>query len=62
LKDLKGAEEQLLEERLKFVDGLKDIFTQKQIAEYIIFERNFNQNLRDLMKDIAKERWNQRNR
>jgi molecular chaperone GrpE (heat shock protein) len=61
-KDLRDIESKLAEERNRFLEQLKEIFTKKQIAAYIVFERTFNQNLRELMKDVAKERWNQRNR
>jgi hypothetical protein len=62
LKELNNVEAKLAEERARFLDELKEIFSRKQIASFIVFERNFNQNMRELMRDIAKERWNQRNR
>ena len=58
IKDIKMTEEKILEERVKFIDGLKDILSLKQISEFIVFERNFNKNLRELMRDVAKDRWN----
>ena len=60
IKDIGMSEEKVLEERTKFIEGLRDILTLKQISEYIVFERNFNKNLRELMKDVAKERWGRR--
>ncbi len=50
----------LVEERLKFLTDLKDVLTVKQIGSYIVFERNFNQNLRDLMREVARDRWDHR--
>jgi len=54
------SEETIAAERSKFISGIKDILTIKQIAAYVVFERNFNRNLRELMKDIAKDRWDAR--
>ncbi len=58
IKDVEMSEEKIAETRSKFLDELKGIISIKQIAEYIVFERNFNKNLREIMRDIAKERWN----
>jgi hypothetical protein len=58
IKNIRLCEEKLLEERLIFIDGLRDILSLNQLSSYIIFERNFNKNLRELMKDAARDRWN----
>jgi Skp family chaperone for outer membrane proteins len=60
IKDIGMSEEKVLEERAKFIEELKDILSSKQIAGYIVFERNFNKNLRELMRDVAKNRWNRK--
>jgi Skp family chaperone for outer membrane proteins len=62
IKDISMSEEKVLEERAKFIEELKDILSVKQISEYIVFERNFNKNLRELMRDVAKDRWNRKNK
>ncbi len=49
-------ESKIAEARGKFLIELKEILTSKQIAEYMIFERNFARDLRDIMKDLQKER------
>lgn len=49
-------EKKIGESRRKFLEELKEIFTNKQIAEYMIFERNFMNDLRNVVKDIQKER------
>ncbi len=49
-------EKKIGESRKKFLEDLKEIFTNKQIAEYMIFERNFMTDLRNTVKDIQKER------
>lgn len=60
INDINLIDEKLVEQRLKFLKELKEILTVKQIAEYITFERNFNQNLRELMREAAKDRWQRR--
>ena len=52
------SEEKIAETRSKFLEELKEVISIKQIAQYVVFERNFNKNLREIMRDIAKERWN----
>jgi hypothetical protein len=58
MKEIGTCEEKIAETRSKFLESLKDVISLKQIAEYMVFERNFNKNLREIMRDIAKERWN----
>ena len=58
IKDISMSEEKLLEERTKFLKELRDILSLKQLSQFIVFERNFNKNLRELMRDIARNRWN----
>jgi hypothetical protein len=58
IKDIGMCEEKIAETRSKFLGELKSVISIKQVAEYVVFERNFNKNLRDIMRDIAKERWN----
>jgi hypothetical protein len=62
IKDIGLSEEKIAETRSKFLDELKGVLSVKQVAEYVVFERNFNKNLREIMRDIAKERWNHRQR
>jgi hypothetical protein len=58
IKDIGMSEEKIAETRSKFLEELKEVISIKQIAQYVVFERNFNKNLREIMRDIAKERWN----
>ena len=60
IKDIGMSEEKVLEERTKFIKELRDILSLKQMSQFIIFERNFNKNLRELMRDVARDRWNRR--
>jgi len=58
IKDIGMNEEKIAETRSKFLEELKSVISIKQVAGYVVFERNFNKNLREIMRDIAKERWN----
>ncbi len=49
-------EKKIGDSRKKYLEDLKEIFTNKQIAEYMIFERNFMNDLRNVVKDVQKER------
>jgi hypothetical protein len=43
-------------ERLRFLSEMKEVLSDKQIAEYIVFERNFLQELRQAVRDVQRER------
>jgi hypothetical protein len=47
-------------ERLHFIDDIKEILSHKQIAEYIVFERNFAKELRQAIRDVQRERMKDR--
>ncbi|MCU0453794.1 MAG: hypothetical protein MUE68_09055 [Bacteroidetes bacterium] len=61
LRDVLKAEKQVIDLRLKFADKLGEILTRSQVARYVVFERNFNQDLRELMRESAQDRWRGRN-
>jgi hypothetical protein len=42
--------------REKFVTELKEVLNAKQIADYLVFERRFYENLRDIMREMQRER------
>ncbi len=50
------TEKKIGESRKKFLEDLKEVLTVKQIGEYIIFERNFMADLRNVVKDVQNER------
>jgi hypothetical protein len=58
LKDILLSEEKIAETHSNFLNELKDVISIKQIGEYVVFERNFNRNLREIMQEIAKGRSN----
>lgn len=55
IKNYEKLDGRIIEIRTKFIEGLKDIFTQKQVAEYLVFEQKFNQNLREVLRDMTRE-------
>ncbi len=61
LKEVTGIESEVLATRNKFLEKLKEVLSVRQIAQVVVFERNFNQDLRELMRESAQERWRGRN-
>jgi hypothetical protein len=49
-------EKKSIETRKKFLEDLKEILSNKQIAEYMLFERDFMKDVRNVVKDVQKER------
>ncbi len=54
--ELFDIERRISEARKKYLESLKEIFSNKQIAEYLIFERNFMKDLRNVVNDVQKQR------
>ena len=54
--DVAAANEKIFEEDQKFFDGLKDILTVEQRGKFLVFERHFEQELREAMKEVQKRR------
>ncbi len=61
LKSIVAVETEVAATRSSFLDKLRDILKPSQIAQYVVFERNFNQDLREIMREGAQERWRGRN-
>jgi len=45
-----------MELRKQYLEDLSALLPAKKVAAYIVFERNFYRNLRDLLRESAKER------
>jgi hypothetical protein len=60
IKEIGMSEEKVLEEHAKFIEELREILSVKQLSQFIVFERNFSKNLRELIRDVARDRWNRR--
>jgi Spy/CpxP family protein refolding chaperone len=56
LAALMDIEKRKFEARTKFIDELREVLTPKQIAQYVVFERNFARDLRDAVRDVRLER------
>lgn len=57
--ELIDIEKKMIDARLKYLTELKDILTTKQIAEYVIFERSFARDIRDVVRDRMKKEYKQ---
>ncbi len=53
---LLDIDKKIASERQQFLTELKEVLSDKQIAEYIVFERNFVQELRQAIRDVQRER------
>jgi hypothetical protein len=58
--DLLDIDKRISGERQKFMSELKEVLSHKQIAQYIVFERNFVQELRQAVRDVQRERMKDR--
>ena len=56
LNELKVLANPAIELREEYFTDLAEIFSPKQMAEYFIFERKFIQNLREIMRELQRER------
>jgi hypothetical protein len=54
--ELRSLEDQVNQAKSNYIDDLKDVLTSKQLAEYLVFELRFQQNLRDLVRDVQQKR------
>jgi DNA-directed RNA polymerase subunit F len=60
LEELRSFDRAYAEAKNQFVEELREILTPEQRARYFIFEENFNRFLRELMRDIQRERMERR--
>jgi Spy/CpxP family protein refolding chaperone len=44
------------EERQRYMNDLREVLTTKQIAEYVVFERNFARDLREAVRDVKMDK------
>ena len=58
IEELQSLEGESRDAKLKYIEELKEILTNKQIAEYLVFEMRFQQNLRDLIREAQQNRRN----
>lgn len=60
LNSLLDLDKKISGERLQFLDEIKEVLSHKQIAEYIVFERNFTKELRQAIREVQRERMKDR--
>jgi hypothetical protein len=60
--ELLKLESQINEAKSKYVDELKQVLTSKQLVEYLVFEARFQQNLRELARELPRNRQEPSNR
>jgi hypothetical protein len=56
VEELLALESQISDAKAGYVDELKQVLTNKQLAEYLVFEVRFQQNLRELVRDLPRNR------
>lgn len=54
--EVAAADVRIGEERAKFFNGLSDILTLQQRGKLLLFERNFERDLRDAIRETQKRR------
>jgi hypothetical protein len=56
LDELRAVADPAVEIRGKFFDDIAKILTPIQMADYLVFERNFMRNVREIMRDMQGQR------
>ena len=51
-----AVDDRMAKERAKFFNGLSDILSVQERAKYLLFERQFERELRDAMREVRQRR------
>ncbi len=51
-----AIDKKIARERIDFLASLKEVLTDKQIAQFIVFERNFMRDLRRIVREVQLDR------
>ncbi|HEY6953507.1 MAG TPA: hypothetical protein VI758_13960 [Bacteroidota bacterium] len=54
--ELTALDSKQAEARQSFLEDIKSVLSTQQIADFIVFERDFARNIRQLMQEMARER------
>jgi len=54
--EVDGVERRLIDQRRQFFGGLADILTVQQRAKYLLFERRFEKELKQAMREVQRRR------
>jgi hypothetical protein len=55
-EELLFIEKKITDIRLNYLNELKEVLTSKQMAEYLVFERSFARDIRDVAREIRREK------
>jgi Spy/CpxP family protein refolding chaperone len=55
--EVADAEGRFAEENQRFFAGLKDLLTVEQRAKFLLFERQFERELREALRDVSRRRF-----
>lgn len=58
INKINANETKLVNMKTEFIKSLKNIFSEEQIAKYIIFERNFRRDVRSLLIEKGRKKYN----
>lgn len=56
IRELRALEDEMNDAKGKYLDELSEVLTKQQLAEYIVFEWRFQQNLRELLRGAQQGR------
>jgi Spy/CpxP family protein refolding chaperone len=56
-KELIALDNKLSERRISYLAELKEVLTPKQVAQYVVFERNFYRDLRQIIRETQRGRF-----
>ncbi len=56
IKELLVLDTRQTEERARYTEDLKSVLTTDQIADLLLFERDFTRNVRHMMQEMVRER------
>ncbi|MCW8849262.1 MAG: hypothetical protein OQJ81_04720 [Melioribacteraceae bacterium] len=57
LKRISENETKLFEIKRKFISSLSDLLTQEQIAKFVVFERNFRKDVKNLLIEKGRKKY-----
>jgi hypothetical protein len=58
IEDAMMIEKGMMSEKSKFIHSLNDILTRKQVLKFVLFERKFKRDVRDLLIEKGRRKFN----
>jgi hypothetical protein len=56
ISDLQGIDQNIIKIKYDFINSLSDILNPQQVAKYVVFERNFKREIKDLLMQKGKRK------